>query len=241
MDRVYSASEAARLLGTNVPRLLRAADRLGLKVRRVPHGHSVRVELTSAQIERLREHLGVLAPVAGLSRIETQVLAALARSPRGLLSARSVARRAGVSPTAAANALSLLGERGLVIHRKKMAALGRTREIDLYHAAVTSPEWVRVAPSLAQVRTPVSRDGIRPQRRVPTELTHLFWNTAPSQLEVNRAGASIARRLIQTGDLDGLAWGAEQLRAEDWRHAASTRGLDPDLRALATNLAEADS
>ena len=76
---------------------------------------------------------------------------------------------------------------------------------------------------------------------MPPELSHLFWNTASSQLDVERAGGYIARRLIQAGDLDGLAWGSEHLRSEDWRHAAMTRGLDPELRALASNLAEASS
>ena len=76
---------------------------------------------------------------------------------------------------------------------------------------------------------------------MPAELAHLFWNTARSQLELDRAGGYVARRLIQAGDLDGLAWGAEHLRAEDWRHAAATRGLDPRMKALALNLAEGSS
>ena len=52
---------------------------------------------------------------------------------------------------------------------------------------------------------------------MPLELRHLFWNTAPRQLDVDTSGGYIARRLIQTGDLDGLAWGAEQLTADDWQ------------------------
>jgi hypothetical protein len=195
--------------------------------------------LTDAQIERLREHLGVLAPAPGLSRVERQVLAALARAPRGLPSARSVAGRAGVSPTAAVRALSSLERRGLAIRERETAALGRVREIDLYRANVLAPEWRELAPQLARVRAPLSRDGAPAKRRVPAELRHLFWNTASSQLDAGRAGGYIARRLIQTGDLDGLAWGAAHLSADDWRHAAKTRGLDPELRALAVNLAAA--
>lgn len=241
MDRFYSASEAARLLGTNVPRLLRAADRLGLHVRRIRHGRGARVALTHQQIERLREELGVLASAPGLSRVETQVLAALARAPRGLLSRRSVARRAGVSPTAASRSLAALEKRGLVLREHELAVLGHVREVEVLRANVAAQEWPQLAPSLARVRAPRARRRVHRERRVPVELQHLFWNTAPSQLDVERAGGYIARRLIQTGDLDGLAWGAEQLSSDDWRHAAMTRGLDPARRALALNLAETSS
>lgn len=238
MDRSYSASEVARQLGTNVPRVLRTADRLGLEVRRVRHGKGVRVALTRDQLERLREQLGVVDAAPGMSRVETQVLAALARAPRGVLSARSVARRAGISPTAAARALSQLVARGLVYHKRELAALGRAREVGVYHANVSAPEWRALASHLARVRPPETRQqGVRP-RRVPPELRHLFWNTTPAQLDLERSGGYIARRLIQTGDLDGLAWGAQHLRPDDWRHAANTRGLAPDMRALALNLAE---
>lgn len=239
MDRTYSASEAARLLGTNAPRLLRAADRLGLSVRRTRHGLGTRVALTDRQIERLREELGVLALAPGLTRVETQVLAALARAPRGLLSQRSVARRAGVSPTTAARAFDALEKRGLVLREHELTALGHVRDVEVLRANVIAPEWPQLAPSLARVRAPSGRRPVHRRRRVPVELQHLFWNTAPSQLDVERAGGYIARRLIQTGDLDGLAWGAEQLSSDDWRHAAMTRGLDPARRALALNLAEA--
>ncbi len=235
MDRFYSASEAARLLDTNVPRVLRATDRLGLQAR---PGRGVRAELTGAHLARLRDHLGAVAPAPGLSRVETQVLAALARAPRGLLSARSVARRAGVSPTAAARALVALEERGLASRERQMAALGRAREVEAWHASFGAPAWARLAPHLALVRTPAPARARR-ARRVPAELAHLFWNTARSQLDLDRAGGYVARRLIQNGDLDGLAWGAEHLSADDWRHAAATRGLDPRMRALALNLAEA--
>jgi hypothetical protein len=38
-------------------------------------------------------------------------------------------------------------------------------------------------------------------------------------------------------DLDGLAWGAQNLRASDWTQAQRARGLEPETRALARNLA----
>ena len=239
MDRYYSASQAARLLGTNVPRLLRAVDRLGLTVREERPGKSPRIEIDPDQFAQLRSDLGVTAPTRGRSRVEMQVLAALARAPLGLLSARSVARRASVSPTAAAKALSSLARQGLVFQARETAALGRARHVDVWHADVTAPEWPQIFQQLAFVRPPATKP--RAQTRVPTELRHLFWNTAAKQLDLDGSGGYIARRLIQIGDLDGLAWGAEQLSADDWRHAAATRGLTADRRALARNLAAASS
>jgi hypothetical protein len=76
------------------------------------------------------------------------------------------------------------------------------------------------------------------QQEVPRRLEHLFWNTAPTQLDLGRGGPYIARRLLSTMDLDGLAWGARNLRPADWEHAAQARGLDKPVRALAHNLAD---
>ncbi len=233
--RYISAREAARRIGTSVPRVTRAINRSGMRVRRNPSG---RVQLTPAQFERIRAELGTDGEVPGLSRTQARVLAALARSPRGLGSARAVAARAGVSPTAAGQAVSELEHRGLVKRERTWISAGRAREVDLISANVTAPDWPEIAPRLGAVEPP-RRGEIARQQRVPRNLEHLFWNTAPSQLDVGRAGGYIARRLIQTGDLDGLAWGAEQLDADAWREAARSRGLRPEERALADNLARA--
>ena len=50
-----------------------------------------------------------------------------------------------------------------------------------------------------------------PAQTVPYYLRHLFWNTAKSQLNVTTSAPFIAKRLLSTGDLDGLAWGATHL------------------------------
>lgn len=232
-NRDISAREAARRIGTSVPRITRAIDRSGMRVRRAPDG---RFRLSQPQFERLRAVLGTDAELPGLSRTQGRVLAALARSPRGLGSARAVAARAGVSPTAASRAVSELERRGLVNRERTWIAAGKAREVDLLSANVTAPEWPELASRLAAVERP-RRGKVTRQGRVPNYLEHLFWNTAPSQLDVGRAGGYIARRLIQTGDLDGLAWGAENLDADAWREAARTRGLRPEQRSLAANLA----
>jgi hypothetical protein len=177
----------------------------------------------------------VVPSVDGLSRVATQVLAALARAPRGLATVRAVARRAGVSPTAAASALHTLAGRGLVRRERAWVAAGRAREVELVRANVTAPEWPALAPRLAAVRLPAGRGPRRPSR-LPARLRHLFWNADPTQLDLDAHGGYIAERLLSSHDLDGLAWGACALTARDWEQAARNRGLSAEERALARNL-----
>jgi MarR family len=232
MDTI-SASEAARRLGTSLPRVRRAIDRLGLDVDRRRGG---RVLLSEPQLERLRSELGVVPSIEGLSRVETQVLATLARAPRGLATVRAVARRAGVSPTAAGGAVQSLVDRGLVRREREWVAAGRAREVELVRANVTAPGWAALAPRLAAVRLPSARPARRPSR-LPVRLRHLFWNADPSRLDLRAHGGYVAERLLSSHDLDGLAWGARALTAHDWEQAAQNRGLSAEERALARNLA----
>ena len=131
--------------------------------------------------------------------------------------------------------LERLLERGLVLREDIMVAAGAARRMSVLRANVLAPEWSRLAPALAHVVAPERKH--TQARRVPRHLRHLFWNTDPSQLDVARAGGYIARRLLTTGDPEGLAWGATQLRAQDWEHAATARGLAAERRALAHNIA----
>ena len=196
------------------------------------------MRLAEQQLQELEAELGVVAPVAGLTRVETQVLAALARAPRGLVSARAVARRACVCPTAAAAAVRSLAERGLVRREREWVAAGRAREIEVIHANVSSPKWPALAPGLSAVRLPLEKSPRHPTR-VPSRLRHVFWNADPGQLDLRAHGDYIAARLLSTHDLDGLAWGLLALRSEDWGNAAGNRGLSAREKALARNLAQA--
>jgi hypothetical protein len=168
--------------------------------------------------------------------VQAPVLAALARSPRGLASIRSVARRAGVSPTAAGGALDSLTQAGLARAEKQTLALGRATPVLIYSAVVDHPRWHELAPALAKVSLPPLPERA-PAQTVPYYLRHLFWNTAKSQLDVATSAPFIAKRLLSTGDLDGLAWGATHLPQQAWERAARSRGLSPRDRALAHNLA----
>jgi DNA-binding Lrp family transcriptional regulator len=208
-------------------------DRLGLPVERDASGV---FHLTEEQVSELARELGVIPLIPGLSRTDAQILAALSRSPRGLSSAREAARRAGVSPTAAGQALKRLVAQDLVTQTPMMLARGHADEVTVYQVRFGSAEWLALAPVVARLRLPDSASRSR-AKRVPPRLRHLFWNTAPAQLDVATSAPYIARRLITTFDPDGLAWGTINLPASAWEHAAATRGLGPARRALAHNLA----
>lgn len=232
---IISGAALARELGTSPPRISRAVERLGIDARQ----SNGRLALSSSQAEMVRRALGVTPRISGLSRPETRALAALRSAPLGLVSARAVARRSGLSPTAAAGALRSLLEKGLVTQRKETIAVGRAREVNIWRANHAHPNWAAMDPILGRVEPPRRRPPAKPAERVPARLLHLFWNTADAQLDVRAAGAYIARRLLQTMDLQGLAWGAEVLSSEDWQEGSRARGLDQGARQLAHNLARA--
>jgi DNA-binding Lrp family transcriptional regulator len=170
---------------------------------------------------------------------DAKVLAALARSPRGLASVRAVARRSGVSPTTAGRCLARLIRDGLATSAPDMIAAGRARRAQVFRASVTSPRWPEIAGQLARIALPAPGSIRRASEAVtvPYYLRHLFWNTAASQLDVATSAPYIARRLITIGDPDGLAWGVRVLPPQAWEHAARTRGLPPRSRQLARNIA----
>jgi hypothetical protein len=229
---IISGASLARELGTSVPRVTRAVERLGIDARQA----NGRLAFTQREAERVRRSLGVTPPVEGLTRPETLALAALRSAPFGLVSARAVSRRSGLSPTAAARALKSLLAKELVVRTREVIAAGRARQLDVWHMNLGHERWPEVDPVLHRVEPPDRPTS--PDTRVPRHLRHLFWNTAGSQLDVRRAGSYIARRLLQTMDLQGLAWGAKALNPEDWRQGAKARGLDLKVRRLAQNLAE---
>lgn len=227
-----SAAQIARDLGTNSPRLLRAARRLGLRPLRTDGGPC---KFTGADAQLLADELGVTVQIAGLRRSHVLALAALARAPLGLRSARAVARAADLSPTAASRALHELVEIGLVETRQVTLAEGRARTVEIYHASLTHPRWPELAPLLAGVHlNRVRRQG---PSRVPPRLAHVFWNAPFPRIDLAVHGSYVARRVLRDGDTQALAWAADALTAADWSDAARARGLDPRQRALADNLA----
>src|ERR1700733_9580872 len=144
----YSLVAAARALGTSAQRVRRAVDRLGMPVARTGSGV---FRLTSGQVDKLARELGVTPPVRDLSQVETRVLAALSRSPRGVASVREAARRAGVSPTAAGRALARLTSDDLIDETPMMIAQGHAAEATVYRVRFGSPQWLALAPVIARV------------------------------------------------------------------------------------------
>jgi hypothetical protein len=208
-------------------------DRLGLPVEKNSSGV---FHLTEDQVGELARELGVSALIPGLSRTDAQVLAALSRASRGVISVREAGRRAGVSPTAAGRALARLLAKGLITQTPTMIAQGHATSATVYRVRFGSAEWLALAPLVAKIRLPHSASRSR-AKRVPPYLRHLFWNTASAQLDITSSAPYIARRLLTAFDPDGLAWGSANLPASAWEHAANTRGLEPAQRALAHNLA----
>lgn len=230
MDTSLSASQVARELATSVPRVVRAAHKLGLAAE---HGRGY--AFTPAMVAALRAALGVNPPVDGLSAEEARVLKALSSAPFGVASARSVARRAHVSPTTAARAVRSLEAKKLVCLKERMIARGRVTRTTVIHADRNGDAWRAIRGELRDVVLPDSP--APPARTVPRELRHLFWNTADEQLTVADNGGYLARRLLERNDYNALAWGARDLSSSDWSHAAAARGIDPARRAMAENLA----
>ena len=231
MDTI-SAAEAARRLGTSIPRVKRALDRLAP----AQPGRRGRVSITPVQMQQLRSELGRTPVIGGLSRSEVRCLAALARAPRGLLSARAVARRAGISPTSASSALRRLREAGLVRWQRERVAAGRVVEVDVVRAAVDSPRWASIAPQLFDCDIPETPP--EHERRVPRHLRHLFWNT-PTHSSTSRRRRRTSRAGSSRAVTSRASMGAANLPGDAWRSAASARGTDPRARALALNLAKA--
>jgi DNA-binding MarR family transcriptional regulator len=228
-----SAATLARELATSSPRISRAIDRLGIDARQA----NGRIALTPSQADQVRRALGATPAIPGLSRPEVRALAALHDAPFGLVSARAVARRSALSPTAASRALRSLLQKGLVNHRKEVIAAGHVREVSAWRANRAHSRWASLSATLEGVRPPKPTASAPPPPRVPPQLRHLFWNTAEAQLDTRTGGPYIARRLLRSMDLQGLAWGARALAGADWRAASRARGLNPKVRQLALNLA----
>ncbi len=185
----------------------------------------------------MARHLGVVPDVAGLSREEVLALAALARRPLGLRSARAVARVAGISPTVAARALARLGRKGLVRRRQQRVVLGAVADVEAWEAHVAHRRWPELAPMLARTVFPRHDNAADTDRRVPTWLRHVFWNADVRRLDVERDAAYIAGRILASDDTQAHAWAAQTLSAHAFARAATVRGVDPRRAALARNLA----
>ena len=233
MDSLYTTSEAARELGTSVPRILRAARRgLVASVRR-----GTRTLLTAQSVEELRRRGGWAPPHDELTREEVLVLAALSRRPRGVRSARRVARYAGVSPTTASATLRRLADWGFVERSTVTEVAGAVRDVQVWLMRWDAKPWQRVAGEVGRVTLPTSCDGRACDARVPSRLAHVFWNIDVRDLPVDDHGVLIAGRVLRSADPEALAWMTRNVPSDAIADATRGRGLDRRSAALGRVLA----
>lgn len=230
MDGSFTVGSLVAATGASAPRVRRATTGLGT---RTAGGHR---RFTASEMAEAVARLGTTPRELGLTRIEIQALAALARSPAGLRSVRSVARRSGLSPTSAGVALDSLREKRLATVARETVAEGRPVEVDVWRLVI-GEAWFNVADRVSRT-VPPRRDGAVPPRRVPRRFWHYFWSGDPSRLRLPQDADFVARRLLGVGDLVASAWAISHLPTESFFHFAQSRGPSAPERALARNAVE---
>lgn len=235
----YSSPEIAAALHVSVPRVLRAAARLGIK----PLGAGPTTRYTEDDAQQLLGELGAVRRADGFTREDVMVVTAMRRHVRGLRSTAVVAREARVSPTAAARSLTRLTHAGVVSVEQVRIVEGDVTDAHVY---VLRRETLRRAhPQLDAASQhavlPHDQAPRRPPARVPSWLWHHFWNANPSALRLPLDEQYIATRLLRSGDPDAMAWAASHLSTESVRGASRARGIDPKERAALETLAGATS
>lgn len=239
MDRTIAA--IAGELGTTVPRVSRAVDRLGIKLsepKNPGRGRPVRV-IKEQDVERLRGDLGVTPRSSDIPREELFVLAALDADPRGFESVRSLAQAAGVSPTTAAGAVQRLEARGLINRRQGLTRMnGRVKDATLLEANRRDSTWQHIQPLLAATRPPAPAPGPTPSV-VPRRFWHLFWNARPATLRIDTNADFIAARLLLSDDQRAVTWAATHLPATSIEKTATLRGLSESDKERIRDLASA--
>lgn len=232
MDSIR-VGDIAELLGVTAPTVRAMSEGLGT---RTGGGHR---RFKPTEVTEIAARCGITPTVEGLTATEVKVLAAVARSPRGLRSARAVARRAGVSPTAASRSLAALAAAGLIEQVAERRAEGKVVDVELWRIRF-GDEWREVSRQVLRTVPPrpdretVVSDG---PSRLPVRFGHLFWSGNPNSIRLDRDAVFVARRMIGSGDLEAAAWAVTHLPNSAVREAAQARGWAPEDRALATNAA----
>ena len=235
---LLTSGQVARELGTTVPRVLRAARRGAVASMR----RGNRFLFDPGAVEQLRRRWGVVPAVPGLSREDVLVLAALARRPLGVRSARAVAQAAAVSPTTAGRSLRRLAALGYVARATVRVAEGEVRDLEVWAVRWTGSPWLRVADIVGRAvlpaePTPIAGRGRGTGDRLPARLAHLFWNEEPQNLDLERDATLVADRILRSEDPEAHAWMLQRLPPRAILTATSTRNLDPRRARLGRLLA----
>jgi hypothetical protein len=218
--------EVAKLLGVSLPAAHHALDAYG-----IPRPGRGRPRTTSKNlVDEIIAQRG-RTPRSAYRPTEVRVLAALSRSPLGLSSTRSVAAKAGVSPTTASKALEQLGRQGFAEQREVVTASGRAeRQKRWFISAAHLPAELMHA--VRGTRLPERPD---PRGSLPRELYHLFWNADISRLDPAKDGSYLADRLLSSPDLRAWRWAITNLSRSDIERALRRRGASESTRALVRN------
>lgn len=230
MDSTFGVGEVAELLGVSAPAVRRIAERLRLAPAETVGGHR---RFSLRQVEAMVRDKGAVPPVAGLSRVETQALAALARHPLGFTSVRALSRVAGIAPTAGSHALKALESARLATCQKEDVAEGGVAKAGERWRLKAGPEWGQIASIVAAVVLP----SVEPETSngVPRRFWHLFWNADPAKLRVDRDANYIATRMLLSTQLEPKGWALTNLPPDALQAAAQNRAADRYVKVMVAN------
>jgi DNA-binding Lrp family transcriptional regulator len=193
MDTSGAPTVAAEL-GVSLPRLHRS-------IRSIRPERGTPVRLSAEEVAVLKRRLGSIPRITGFSREELQVLVALSRHPRGLISIRQVAKAAGISPTTASKILKGLEGRDLVKRETARLFEASVQDRPVYVINFGSPEWPELARRLARATLPELEEK-PPGRRLPPRLAATFWTGSWHDVDVTANPLYVARRILAEGPFD---------------------------------------
>ncbi len=230
MDTSFGVGEVAQLLGVSAPAVHRIAVRLGLRLAETEGGHR---RFSLGQVEAMVADKGAVPSIVGLTRVETQALAALSRHPSGFTSVRALSRVAGIAPTAASRSLVSLESAQLATRTAEDVVEGGVAKRGVRWRLKTGPRWGPIASAVADVVLPVSKT--QPVSGVPRRFWHLFWNADPAKLRTDRDAKYIATRMLLSTQLDAKGWALANLPPAALRAAAQNRAADAYVKAMVAN------
>jgi hypothetical protein len=127
---------------------------------------------------------------------------------------------------------------GIVERRVDEVAAGAAGHVEVWTIVWCSPAWHAVAGEVGkETLPPVEPAGAAAGRRVPSRLSHLFWNADLGRVDTDEHGPYLASRILRADDCQALGWLAAHLHPDAIRSATRGRGLDPRRARLGLLLA----
>ena len=233
-------AEVAERLGTSIPRVRRAIERLGIATTSKPNGEGRPPRtLNQRGFERLRDELGSVPINRSRSREDLKVLAAFNLNSFGFRSRRAVAASAAVSPTTASAIVDRLIDEGLVVAVPGLVRnAGRVVNGITLEANRHDKKWREILSDVRLTFLPVPPTTAE-AKIVPRRFWHLFWNASPAQLPMGEHADFIASRMLLSKDPLAVSWAATHLPVSSIERAASLREVGDRDREWLRGLARA--